>query len=201
MSSAVNEVPQHDFELQSSLFAKPQKLIITPEVIQYNGITIHHNTFNDVKYSAESIVWYKFYVGVKYSIDIKFEETKVLPIVFSSYHWKNKQYGRFYTEISRYIGKYFLGNIIDAAVHLFHETGILEVTGLNISHDKIEFEFPQHTIAWQNVGLKEYPTYFAIYDKSNPKIHKRATFDEWNAEILFHTLKSLIEHFQTVDQG
>ena len=55
-----------------------------------------------------------------------------------------------------------------------------------------KFENPDHTMQWKEVGLKEYYQYFAIFDKTNPTIHKRITFDEWNAEVLFNVMKKLI---------
>jgi hypothetical protein len=193
---SVDTSPLHEFELNSSLFATREKLVITPEQIRYNGITIDRNTFEDVKYCVESIVWYKFYVGVEYRIDIKFEKNKILSILFSEYPWKNKHYGRVYREISRHLGNYFLLPRVNVMLDSFDHTGSIGFTGLTISQENVSFESPPHVIDWQNLGLKEYFKYFAIFDKTNPNIHKRVTFNEWNAEILFHTLKTLVTHIQ-----
>jgi hypothetical protein len=63
---------------------------------------------------------------------------------------------------------------------------------LNITMDGVEFEAHDEKILWENVGVKEYYRYFAIFDKLKPEVHRRVTFDEWNAEVLFNVLKRLI---------
>jgi hypothetical protein len=184
------------YYLRPDLVNKPRKLTITPEYIEYGNegdlVRFEKDSFVDVKFCAEQMVWYKFTVGYLYRIQIKYDTDKVLTIPMTSYFWFKKDYGEFYSDISRHIGNYFLLDRIHNALDNFHEKGILQMPGLIVKQDSVSFENADHTMEWKDVGLKEYYRYFAIFDKTNPTIHKRVTFDEWNAELLFNVMKALI---------
>jgi hypothetical protein len=182
----------HQYDLKAGIWDSPEKLIITPDEIQYGSHVVTKQTFEDVKYSAEHIIWYKFSVGYAYRIQIKYDNGKVLTILFSNYFKLNNEYGDYYSNISQQIGDYFLLDKIYDVIEQFQATGRLESPGLSITMDNIQFQYPDEFILWENVGLKEYHRYFAIFDKSKPDVHRRVTFDEWNAEIIFNVLKRLI---------
>jgi hypothetical protein len=194
-----NEI--HRYTLRPDLVNKPRELTITPEYIEYKNlrtaassslVRIEKDSFVDVKYHAEPIVWYKFTVGYSYRIQIKYNIDKVLTIPMASYFWFNSDYGQIYSAISRHIGNYFLIDWINNAFDNFQDKGVLQMPGLIVRQESVSFEYPDHTMEWKVIGLKEYYRYFAIFDKANPNIHKRVTFDEWNAEVLFNVMKRLI---------
>jgi hypothetical protein len=177
--------------LQAGFFGEPKKLIITPERISFDGVMIDQNTFTDVKYVSEHIVWYKFYVGVEFRIDIKYEGSKILSLKFTKHAWKNRRYGQMYSDISNYIGNYFLIQRINERLDQLDRTGDVELLGVKITSGDISLA-KSNTIPLANVGLKEYASYFVIYDKADPNNHKRISFNEWNTELLFNVVKNLI---------
>lgn len=180
----------HEFSFEDGLIGRKRKLVITPEYIDLDGTRIGQNMFVDVKYLSEHIVWYKFYVGVRFRIEIKSADNHVLVLKFSRYAWKNRHYGHVYTEISRWIGHYFLLGKINRNLECIEEKGMLELCGLLLTRLDVTIDKTSSPINWANMGLQEYPSYFVIFDKNNPAHHKRVTFDEWESEILFNTLKS-----------
>jgi hypothetical protein len=134
---------------------------------------------------------WKCFIGSRFSIDILYNENKVLPIRFAQYFLRKRGYEKVYTEVSALIGRYFLVEKINQALRAFNSGGFLEMPSLKITDENVIFEYPQHEIPWKDLGLKEYFRYFAIFDKKNPNIHRRVTFYEWNAEILYNTIRSI----------
>jgi hypothetical protein len=187
----------HEYNLKAGLLSTPEKLIISPANIQYGSQVVTKDSFKDVRYLAESIIWYEFRVGFRYRIQVKYQNDKVLSIPFSRYFGMNKEYRDYYTKISSHIGEYFLSDKIYDVIDQFQATGRLESPGLIITMDYIQFENPDQFIKWENLGLKEYYNYFGIFDKSKPEVNRRVTFDEWNAEILFNVLKRLSENLES----
>lgn len=189
------EKTEHSYTLKPGLFSFANKLTITPEYIEFknanarNAITrIDKASFKDVKYFGNWIVWYKFTIGYSYKIEIKYGDDRVLPIRFVAYI-DSDQTGATYTDISKWIGKYFLSAIVNARLDELHTSGRLELNDLTITNGMVEFN--NHQFPWQEAGLKEYHQYFEVFNKKDPNIHKRISFDEWNSEVLFNVLKTL----------
>ncbi len=189
----------HEYILTNGIFSQPRKLIISADQIEYQNkggaasTIITRETFEDVKYLVEGIRWEMWTVGTQYVIDIKYDNGKILPIRFCQYLWKSKNYGQTYSEISTGIGKHFLLDKINQVLDVFYADGFLEMPGLKMTSDKLIFENPPHEITWDHLALKEYYRYFAIFDKRDPNVHKRVTFYEWYAEVLYSTLKTILK--------
>jgi hypothetical protein len=202
-----NEI--HNYTLRPDLLNKARELTITPEFIEYKSletasssmVRVEKDSFVDVKYRAEAIVWYKFTVGYSYRIQIKYSTDKILTIPMASYFWFNSDYGQIYSDISRHIGNYFLIDRINNAFDNIQHRGVLQMPGLIVREESLSFEYPDHKMEWKDVGLKEYYRYFAIFDKVNPNIHKRITFDEWNAEVLFNVMKRFISEMSETENN
>jgi hypothetical protein len=189
----------HEYILRNGIFSQPRKLVISADRIEYQNkggaasTIITRETFEDVRYLVEGIRWEMWTVGTQYAIDIKYDNGKILPIRFCQYLWKPRNFEKTYSQISVDIGKHFLMSELNQILDVFYADGFLEMPGLKITADKVIFESPDHEIAWGDLGLKEYYCYFAIFDKKNPSVHKRVTFYEWNAEVLYNTLKTILQ--------
>jgi hypothetical protein len=177
------------FKLQYGLFGKATELIITPEMIKFGDVMIDPSAFDDVKYRAESIQLYKFHIGAHFFIDIKYNQAQVLQLRFSKYPWRNRHYSEMYTEISRLVGIHYLTPKLDALIEILDQKGSVDIGAAHLTLDHVSVGNARQ-IPWTNVDATEYPSYFVVFDKSNPNHHQRISFNEWTSELLFNTLKA-----------
>lgn len=197
------ENTKHEYALKAGLFDGSRKLIITPDYIEFenntrpsSSIRIDKASFVDVKYQADWIVWYRFNVGHRYKIDIKYNHDQVLSISFVT-HFYNNDTGETYTDISKWIGSYFLSHIINNKLEELQANKVFKYNELVINQNTICFGVGEPTLQWAEVGLKEYHKYFVVFKKDEPKIHKRISFEDWNSEVLFNVLKTFIAEEKT----
>lgn len=198
----MNTPDLHEYYVKQSFFDRSRKLTITPEYIEYENknqlddlyTRVEKACFDDVKYDGEWIVWYKFPVGYVHKISILYEQRQVLTIRLAGYFGRRKQYGQLYSDISRWIGNYFLTEKIDQQLEVLQDGGILEFQDVKLTNEGVFFNDsgPLPVIAWQNVQLEEYYHYFAVIDKNSPDTHKRFRFSEWKSEVLFYVVKTLV---------
>ncbi|MBT1704330.1 hypothetical protein [Chryseosolibacter indicus] len=191
------ETTIHTYKLKPGLFIAEKELVITPEFIEYknsnnSSVKIGKSSFKDVKYLGDWIALYRFNLGYNYRIEIKYEDDKVLPISFVGYS-NYKKVGTTYTDISKWIGKYFLSDIIHARLSEVSNKGGMQINDLVIKNEGLEWQNTLQLLPWQQVGLQEYHQYFVVFNKSNSNEYRRFSFVEWNSEILFNVLKALAE--------
>lgn len=186
--------------LRNGVFSAPKKLIVHSEYINWSNndptessaVRVHVGDFEDVKYKVERIQVDMFSVGLRYFIDIQYDGGKILPIRFAQYYWRMRGYENVYSEVSALIWKYFLSYKVNDQLAKLEIQGFLDMDGIKITRDKIIFQDPYREVYWQNIGLKQYYNYFAIFNIKDPNSHKRITFYAWNAEILYHTIRTLM---------
>lgn len=198
----MNTSDLHEYHVKRSLFGRSRKLTITPEYIEYEDkdrvddlyTRIEKACFNDVKYAGEWIVWYKFPVGYVHTISILYEQRQILTIRIAGYFGRKKQYGQIYSDISRWIGNYFLVEKVNQQLAVLQAGDVLRFQELTVANEGVSFKASGHSpvIEWENVKLKEYYHYFAMVDKNSPDTHQRFRFDEWKAEVFFNVVKTLV---------
>lgn len=198
----MNNPGLHEYYVKQSLFDRSRKLTITPEYIEYedkNQVGNLHTRiakarFDDVKYAGEWIIWYKLPVGYVHTITILYEQRKVLTIRLAGYFGRKKPYRQIYSDVSRWIGNYFLMEKINQQLAVLQAGDVLRFQELTVANEGVSFKASGHSpvIEWENVELKEYYHYFAVIDKNSPDTHQRFRFDEWRAEVLFNVVKTLV---------
>jgi hypothetical protein len=189
-----------EIELRPGLIGRKRKLFITPDYLEYESkdlgdgllTKIKVDAFCDVKYETHYIVWYKFTVGYSYKIYIKYDYDKVLTIRFANYITGYRKHGEYFTEITKRIGNYFLRHVIKEKFDALQANGSLKLNGVEITRESVSNK--QTTITLSNVALKEYYSYFVIYNTNNPTDHIRISFNEWESELLFNCVKAIIAH-------
>lgn len=186
-----------EYRLSTGLLDRKRELRLTPDYIEYENL--EHGRFTrilkediqDIKNEMNWIIWYRFYVGCSFSIDIKTKESGILKINFTSYFRQNKAYMEAYATIVDRMWQYYLNDVISLYFQEFLATHNVKLGEVKLNNKGVYFIEKDQLISWGDVAVKEYEDYFAIYNQLNPHINKRIMFNQWGSDILFSLLQSL----------
>ncbi|GAB3540774.1 hypothetical protein GCM10027443_39080 [Pontibacter brevis] len=189
------------FKLSAGMFDRKRTLRLTPGYLEYEAnffepghlTRIDKKDILDIKFNMNWIIWYRFYVGCDFRIDIKTKEKGVFRIKFVSYFDKNTAYIRTFNRIVDWMWEHYLQDIINAYLQQFYLTHELELREVRLTDEGVYFINKDHLSFWEDVGVKEYEDYFAIYNQSFPELNERILFDEWGSEVLLGVIEALKE--------
>jgi hypothetical protein len=189
------------YNLSAGLFDRKRKLRLHPDYVEYEDSYLEPGVFTridkadmlDVKFNMNWIIWYRFFVGCDFRIDIKTRENGIFKIKFASYFRKNNVYIEAFNQIVDWMWEHYLKDIINLHLQRFSDLHDLKIGGLRLTDEGIHFTDKEQHITWAEVAVKEYESYFAVYDENNPELNKRIMFDEWESEILLGMIEALKE--------
>ncbi len=137
---------------------------------------------------------YRFYIGRKYWIEIKYEDDKVLEISLNSFYGiKAMIYDKAWRNIFNLIWKHYSSDILNKYIDAFNEKKEFELAGFNFEADGLRLS-KDTKLLWKEISMSKYKSYFMIYQTSNPKIHRSCTFAiDWNAYVAQDLYKKIID--------
>ncbi|HTJ49460.1 MAG TPA: hypothetical protein VL443_08420 [Cyclobacteriaceae bacterium] len=197
-----------DFEtikLKSGLFDRERQLIITSDHIEYensdliaNGnVRLDKSDITDFIHSTDYIVWYKFTVGIKYSISLKSKNGEILKITFKSYFNTKREYREIYHVLVDKLHQYFFNDIVDGYLKKFYKAEEVKLGKLQLDKNGIKVMGTGLDFTWGNLSFKEYSNYFALARSNAPEFHIWIGYDEWFAEILYRLIKTIKRDFNS----
>jgi hypothetical protein len=188
------------YELKSGFLDRPRKLVLTSEYVEFENKDLLGSEFTrlpksdilDFKHGIDWIVWYKFTVGRQFSITFKDRNKRELKILFRSYFGLNGHYYESYSEIVESIWEYYHQGIVDDYLEKFYNNVELTISGIKLNESGILLAGHKSFLTWDRLDTKDYRRYFAIYDKQNPEIHSRVSYNEYGTEILWSAIKRIL---------
>jgi hypothetical protein len=195
-----------EYELKSGPFDRRRKLVLAEDYVEFENKNLKGQEFTkfnkadivDFKHGMDWIIWYKFTVGRQFSITFKDTKNRELRILFKSYFGFNSHYNQMYAEIVDDIWKYYHQDIVNKYLDKFYNNEELKVRELKMNQEGIELPGQSSILAWDRVDIKEYYRYFAICDKENSQIHSRVSHNEYETEILWNTIKTILKEKEIV---
>lgn len=189
------------YELKSGILDRQRKLFLSEDFVEFENRDLKGHEFTrlnkadivDFKHAMDWLVWYKFTVGRKFSITFKDRKNNELRIVFKSYLGANSHYSQIYSEVVDFIWQYYHQDIVNKHLDKYYNSEELTVQGITIDHNGIELPNVRKHLSWNDVGIKEYYKYFAIYHKDNPQTHFRVSYNEYETETLWSILKTILK--------
>ena len=188
-----------EYELKSGPLSHKRKLTLSADFVAYenkgNGreqTKINATDIVDFKHGMDWIVWYKFTVGRKFMVTFKTIENKELKIVFSSYFGIDGYLNQAYADIVEDIWQLYHQKIVDKHLERFYNDETLTLQGVTINSKGIRLDPKGSLLPWDRVSIKEYYSYFAIHDKDMPAVHKRISYNEYETEILWSMIKTIL---------
>jgi hypothetical protein len=196
-----NDAPLKAYELISGFLDRKRKLVLTEKYVEFENKDLkglEFTRFNkadivDFKHGMDWIVWYKFIVGQRFSITFKDKNNKELKILFKRHFGFRSNYNQTYSEIVEDIWKYYHQDIVNKYLDMFYNDEELTIRGLKLNRNGIHPVGQNSLLNWDHVDIKEYYRYFAIFDKQNPQVHSRISYNEYETEILWSIVKTVLK--------
>lgn len=181
------------YQLPTGLLGRKRTLRLSPTFLEYENresdaghlTRVSKEDILDIKHSMRWIIWYRFYVGCDFRIDIRTRQNGILKIRFVSYFGQNSTYQDAYDSITDYMWEHYFSDIEETYMQEFAANQDLRLCGVWLTADGVYFSNDGQLTEWADVAVKEYEEYFALYNRQNPEQNKRIEFDEWESHILF----------------
>lgn len=190
-----------EYIIRSFSLDRARRLNLTEDYIEYeNGDLIgaeftrlNKSEIQDFKHGMEWIVWYKFTVGRKFSITIKYKQNKELKILFGSYFGVHKKSIRLYAEIVENCWKFYHSSIVDKYLEKFYHNEQVEIQKIRLVQSGVRLSGEIAIIPWKKICIKEYNQYFALYHRDNPERHSLVNYNEYGTETLWSLLRTILK--------
>jgi hypothetical protein len=187
------------YKLTSGFLDRERDLIITPEYIAYEHNDAIGNTFTKLlqadvvglKYRLESIVWYKFHVGKKFVFALKDRHGKTVEASIKNFFGLRKDFASLCGNIAADLQNCFLIPIADQYLSTFFDGSPITLASMTL--DASGIQSPSLSLAWPEIGVQEYYSYFVVYKIDNPEVHHRVGFDEWDAEVALSVVQGILK--------
>jgi hypothetical protein len=190
------------YKVKSGLLDRQRSLMMTDDFVEWESRDLKGSQFTrlskadivDFKHGDDWIVWYRFTVGRRFSITIKDKRNKELKIRFASYFGLHPEYIDLYAEMVDDIWRLYHSDIVDRHLDILKNIGALEIQGIKLSESGVQLRGQPSVISWDNVNIKEYYSYFAVFNQEAPALHSRVSYNEYGTEILWSMLKIILKH-------
>lgn len=187
------------YDIIPGLLSKQQKLIITDQYIRFEGKdlkedskTLYKDDIADFKHGMDLIIWYRFTVGQHFLITLKDKRDREWRISFRNYFGIHKHLFNAYAAMVDDIWKYYYQDIVNTYIEKLNHNEALRLKGLKLTGKGIELGKEKPFLPWPNARIREYDSYFAIYDKDQPDLHTRISYNEYETESLWGIIMAMI---------
>ena len=185
-----------EYLIKPGLLDRTRKLILHNEYIEWESGNEKGNEFTklgrsqitDFKHGMDWTVWYKVVVGRQFSIAVKGSVNQEVKIRFSERFGMNKEYFQIYSDIVDDIWKYYFSDVVDAHQHRLKQEGVINLAGVALRWDEIELTVGRR-LPWSNVAMKEYDSYFALFDRDDATHYRAFRYNEYGTEALWSLAK------------
>lgn len=188
------------YDIQPGLLSKQQRLIITDGYIRFEGRdrdgktarTLYKDDIADFKHGMNWIIWYRFTVGQHFLITLKDKRDREWKISFRNYFGIHKHLFNAYAAMVDDIWKYYYQEIVNTYIEKLDHNEALLLKGLRLTGKGIELGKEKPFLPWPSARIREYDSYFAIFDKDKPDLHTRISYNEYETELLWGIIMAMI---------
>lgn len=190
------------YYIRSTAFDRSRALTFDGDAIHFDdkdligqkGSYIARSELDAVRMGVKWIKGYSFIIGRIYCIDIRSTTGIVIKVRLKSIYGINRQLvaGK-YQDIVKSLYDLFLDKIVLDKVGAVKEANSILLAGMQISNAGVSWDSRQ-MIPWDDVGIKTYTSYYAVFQKSIPNNYKPLEYvNEWNCHILYGVLMVLLK--------
>ena len=185
-----------------------RSLILNTNFIKFENSDLASNPFiiferNEITEFRFGMKWISLDVtfGREYFIYIRNNEKKVMKINFKTYFgYKKAEYQMLYRDIIINLEQLYFGPIVDACIKKYQKNENFQIGDVHFSKDHVKigvgkvFNKAEFTISWEDVRIKEYQSYIAIYSAKDPmNCNKGFSYlEDWNSLVLCSFMKSVL---------
>lgn len=194
------ELPEKEktYFIKSRLLDRKRKLSLTSEYLEFENKDLKSHVFTiisksdikDLKHQSSSLVFYKFVIGRRFDIQVKYGNDEVLKITVRGYLKNAKTCQIVYDDIVKTFWEYYFSRVVWQDIDQLDEKDKIELAGVVV--DRYSVLFNGKSIFWNDLGYKEHHSYFSLFSKSDNKLYITIDFDRWESERLFSVVKIIM---------
>ncbi|MDR3693979.1 hypothetical protein [Mucilaginibacter sp.] len=187
---------------------KKRQLVITSDFIQFednNGFDLftvfQKEDICEYRYGINWISGYQFTIGREYVIFVRNSSDQVMKISFKSlYGRRKKEYHRLSNNILNTLWDYFFSPITNQLYDEFKKSADITIgratltsSGIFVAENGL-VKTEKKMIPWENMEIRSYQTYFAVFSTINPaKINAAFSYlNDWNTLVLHSIVKHIL---------
>lgn len=180
--------------LKASLFEKSKTIIVNPKFMSFGTVSFSKPDIAGIRYGIKAINGYWFRIGRIYFIDIRSAAGAVIRIRFKSIYRINKnKLEQKYKIILNALFDNYINDISRKLIDKFNAK--IEFSFLNVSFTQLGIILENHDklIYWEDVGSKNYWTYYILYSIKNPADYNKFEYlSDWNVAILYSVSRHIL---------
>lgn len=192
------------FSIKSSIFDRERKLVLDKELLTFDdkdriGIPpakILKQEINAFRFGVRWIKGYMFVIGRVYCIDINSTLGEVIKIRLKSLYGINKEkLAQKYSKILTTLYDVYFDDLIRQYLQQYDDLKDFEILGTTFRQDGLIISPKAIHIAWDDVGIKSYQTYFTVFSKSDPTVFKAFEYlNDWNTGVLYSVTSVILKN-------
>jgi hypothetical protein len=181
--------------VRPTIFDKEKTLIITPEFIEFDNTNLSKFEISELRYGVKAIKGYRFRIGRIYCIDVKnFTGTIVKIRLKSIYRINKKKLGQKYKIIVEALFENFFNDMSNSFIKNFYDGIEFDLAGIKFKKEGILIDKKSEIISWEDLGTKNYSTYYFMFSKSNPNKYKAVNYlTDWNTSVLYSVSRTILK--------
>lgn len=189
-----------ELSIKSNIFDRRRHLIINPELVEFDDSDwkdvpvsqFFKGEVTGIRFGIRPINGYKFTIGSKYCIDIKGQNEKAIEIKFTSlYGVRKKLLQEKYYQILETLFNTHQSDIVANYLESFNNGVEVNLSGTIFSKSGITIKGT--IIAWQDVRLADYVSYYVLSSIEQPILYKSYNYlDDWNAATIYSLTKHIL---------
>lgn len=181
--------------LKETIFHKGRNLIITPESLDYQQISLSKFEIDEWRYGIKAIKGFNFRIGRTYCIDVKSVSGTILKIRLKSlYGIRKKTLAEKYRVIVKALLENYINEIIQSFINLFKSKIDFDLLGITFTQQGIILEKKTQYIPWNDLGTKNYSRYYALFSKTNTNNYKVFYYlEDWNTSVLYSVSRYILK--------
>jgi hypothetical protein len=186
--------------IKSSLIDRPRRLEINSEFIEFENSDLKEKLSTRIprggvtgfRYGLKWIRGYSFYIGRIYCIDIRGKEQLFKIRLYSIYGIRRKQLSKKFSLILNAFFDTHHEDIVREYLHYYSLEGAVSICGAVFSNEGVSLG-EKSFIKWDDLGMRSYSTYHALFSKSDPTIYKAFSYLlDWNSAAVYSIAKTLL---------
>lgn len=181
--------------LKETIFNKESTINITPELLEYQNISLSKFEIDEIRYGVKAIDGYRFRIGRIYCIDVKSLSGTVLRIKLKSvYGIRKKILGEKYRAIVNALFENYFNFVTQSFINLFENQVDFDILGITFTQEGILLDKKSQIIPWEDLGTKNYSRYYAIFSKENRNNYKALYYlEDWNTAVLYSVSRYILK--------
>ena len=192
-----------EVSVKSSIMDRERQLLIDPFFLAFDDrdlVDAEPSRFEkediiEIRYGVRAIRGYMFNIGRIFCVDIRNESGAIITIrIKSIYGVRIRKLGMKYSAIIHALFENYFEDLVWHYINMFRNNFPFELLGIGFREQGLVLKTSDFIIPWEDLGTRDYLTYYALYSKSNPQRHRTFNYlEDWNTGILYSVSRNILQ--------